>query len=128
MSNTGKPTQQLFATIGWSAAASTTTIGYLPPNAVMSDIKVDVQTVFDSVTSDVFTIGHGAFGSTSADVDEFEASIDVKTAGGRIALTLLQGGAVISATESVPITVTYTPTGGSTSAGSATVIFEYTQQ
>ena len=128
MANTAKPVQQLFGTIVFGAAASTATIGYLPPNAVMTNMHVDVQTAFDSGTSDTLTIGHGAFGSTSADVDEFEAAVDVKTAAGRIALTALQGGAVISASDSVPITVTYTPVGTAATAGTCTVVFEYLQQ
>lgn len=109
------------------ADTGTIVIGNLPPGAVLIDLKVFVSTVYDSVTSDVFSIGHGAFDGTAADVDEFEAAVDVTNAG-NIALTVLQLGQVISSTTNVPLTVTTVSVGGSLSAGAATVVFTYSQK
>lgn len=109
------------------ADTGTITIGYMPANAVLQDLKVFVATAWDSSTSDAMTIGHGAFGSTSADVDEFEAAIDLQSAG-NASLTILQLGQEISTTDNVPITVSITNTGTGLSAGVATVIFTYVQQ
>ena len=105
----------------------TETIGFLPPNAVVTDIKVFGVTAFDSGTTDVLTIGHAAFGSTAADVDEFEATIDL-TGTGDLSLTLLQLGQVLSADEPVGVTYTYTSAGTAPTAGAATIMIEYFQQ
>lgn len=104
----------------------TVTIGHLPPKARMKSIKVFVSTAYNSATSDTLTIGHGAFGSTSADPDEFEASINLQTAGDA-GLTLLQVGQQLSADVPVPITLTTTGVGTAATAGAATVIFEFIQ-
>ena len=105
----------------------TETIGFLPPNAVVFNIKVSVQTAFDSGTTDVLTIGHAAFGSTALDVDEFEASIDL-TGTEDLTLTLLRLGVVLSADLSVGVTYTYTSAGTAPTAGAATIMIEYFQQ
>ena len=61
-----------------------------------------------------------------ADVDEFEASIDL-TGTGDLSLTLLQVGQVLSTTDPVPVTISYTSAGTAPTAGAATVIFTYVQ-
>ncbi len=127
MANIGKPIQVIDANQAFGAAVVTTEIGVLPEDAFMNDIKVTVLTAFDSGTSDTLTIGHGAFGSTAADPDFFEAAIDVKTAAGIITLTLLNRHVAISASDGVPITMTYTPVGTAAAAGDVKVIFEFAQ-
>lgn len=127
MANVGKPVQVIEGDQVFGAAVVTTQIGVLPEDAYMNDIKVTVTTAFDSGTTDTLTIGHGAFGSTAADPDFFEAAIDVKTAAGIIALTLLNRHEAISASDGVPITITYTPVGTAATAGAAKVIFEFVQ-
>lgn len=109
------------------ADTGTVEIGNLPPGSVLQDLKVFVTAVYDSVTSDSLSVGHGAFGATAADVDEFEAAVDLQAAG-NAALTILQLGQVISATENVPITVSTTSAGGGLSAGTATILFTYVQK
>ena len=109
------------------ADTGTVSMGNLPPGAVVQDIKVFATAAWDSSTSDVMTIGHGAFGSTSADVDEFEASIDIQ-ATGLIALTPLQLGVVLSSTDNVPLTFTITNTGTGLSAGALTIMLTYVQK
>ena len=109
------------------ADTGTVEIGNLPPGATVIDVKAYVLTAYDSSTSDSLSIGHGAFGSTAADVDEFEAAIDLQ-ATGNAALTILQLGQVISATDNVPVTVTTTSTGTGLSAGAATIVVTYVQR
>lgn len=120
------PLQVILADITF-ADTGTTTIGYLPPGARLFQIKVQVTTQFDSGTSDVLTIGHGAYGTTAADPDEFEADVDLDNAAGDIAVTQLRMGEAISTTDTVPVTITYTSTGTAPTAGAATVIFTYIQ-
>ena len=109
------------------ADTGTVEIGSIPPGAILVDLKVFVGTVYDSVTSDSLSVGHGAYGNTAADVDEFETAINLQSAG-NASLTILQLGQVISATDNVPITVSTTSVGGSLSAGAATVLFTYAQK
>jgi len=109
------------------ADTGTFDIGNLPPKAVVTDIKVYVLTAFDSVTSDSLSIGHAAFGGTSADTDEFEAAIDLQSAGDA-SLTLLQIGQELSSELNAGLTATVTSVGGSLAAGAATIIVEYVQK
>lgn len=126
MPNIGKSVQTLEADIVFQAAAKTTEIGVLPEDAYMNDIKVTVIVASDAGTTDTLTIGHGAFGSTAADPDFFETSIDFKAAG-IATLTLLKRHEVISNSDGVPITVTQTPVGTAATVGSAKVVFEFNQ-
>lgn len=102
-------------------------IGSIPPGSVLVDAKVNVTTAYDSATSDSLSIGYGAFGSTSADTDAFEAAIDLQSTG-NAALTLLNVGVAIDSDVNVPITLTTTSVGGSLAAGAASVIFIYAQK
>jgi hypothetical protein len=117
------------ATISFTAAATatTTTIGHLPVGAI--PVKLDVYSVVahDNGTSATGTVGIGAFGSTSADVDYFEAAIDLKSAAGTITTTDLKMGAVVSSTDSVPITFTNTTLGTVGTAGTTNVQLVYIQ-
>ncbi len=126
MANLGKPIEVIIGDQAFGSAVVTTEIGVLPEDAYMNDIKVTVTTAFDSGTSDVMLIGHGAFGSTAADPNFYETAIDVSSAG-IITLTLLNRHEAISAVGGVPITMTYTPVGTAATAGAAKVVFEYAQ-
>jgi hypothetical protein len=97
-----------------TATATTTTIGALPVGAI--PVKLDVYSVVahDNATSATGTVGTAAFGSTAADVDHFEAAIDLKSAAGTVATTDLNMGDSISDTESVSVTFTNTTVGTGT--------------
>ena len=109
------------------ADTSTFSIGNLPPKAVVTDIKVYVLTAFDTSVSDSLSIGHAAFGSTSADTDEFEAAVDLQSAG-NAALTILQLGQELSSELNVGLTATITSSGTGLAAGAATIVVEYVQK
>lgn len=105
---------------------------YVPQGAKIIDFEIDVLTAFDSATSAVLSIGKTAGGT------EYAASVDVKTAAGRIAATYtaaqlaqfanvgLTGTAVSAANENKTIVVTVTPT-GATTAGYVRVTCIYAQ-
>ena len=102
-------------------------IGNLPPNAILVDLKVNVTTAFNSVTSDSLAIGYGAAGGVSADDDAFETAVDLQSAG-NASLTILKVGEVIDSGINLPLTAKVTSAGGSLSAGAATILFTYAQK
>lgn len=105
----------------------TFSIGNLPSNSLVTDIKVFVSTAFDSGTSDSLSIGIGAYGSVSADSDYFETAVDLQSAG-NATLTKLNQLQVLEANEPVPLTGTISSNGSAVSAGVAHIEIEYIQK
>lgn len=101
-------------------------IGNLPPNAKVIDIKVNVVTAFDSVTSDSLAIGYGAAGGVTADDDAFETAVDLQSAG-NASLTMLNIGQVIDSSINLPLTGKVTSVGGSLAAGAASIVVSFVQ-
>lgn len=82
------------------------------------DIKTDLVTPFDAVTSNLFDIG------TSSDDDAYAESLDVEVAAGRLSPTLITANLQ---TDTDGIYVLYTGAGEGMEDGSANVIVEYIQ-
>lgn len=95
-------------------------LGELPVGAVVTDIKVFVETAFNSATSDSLKIG------TSDDDDYFETAIDLQSTGDA-SLTLLKQLQVVSSTEATTLTGAVTSVGGSLSAGVGHIAISYIQ-
>lgn len=95
---------------------------YLPANAQIVDIIVDVLTAFNSATSAVLTVGTAAAGT------QYASGVDVKTAAGRIrpTFTAAQLAALDDIGSTASVVATITPT-GATSAGQVRVTLVYVQ-
>lgn len=95
---------------------------YLPANAQIVDIIVDVLTAFNSATSAVLTVGTAAAGT------QYASGVDVKTAAGRIrpTFTAAQLAALDNIGGTTSVVATITPT-GATSAGQVRVTLVYVQ-
>jgi hypothetical protein len=87
-----------------------TEIGFLPPNAYITNITIDVITAFDDTGTDLLNVGKT--GTTNA----FVSALDV-AATGRKAPTILLGGVVQSAK--------YTGQNANAAAGKASVCVMY---
>jgi hypothetical protein len=95
-----------------------TEIGFLPPNAYITNITIDVITAFDDTGTDLLNVGKT--GTTNA----FVSALDV-AATGRKAPTILLGGVVQSATEPTKVTAKYTGQNANAAAGKASVCVMY---
>ncbi len=108
--------------IGFDATLVQTASINLPANAQIVNILPDVQTVYDSATSAVLSVGSAAAGT------QYAGSVDVKTAAGRItpAYTGAQLLAMSNITTNTAVYATVTSVGQPT-AGSVRVTFLYVQ-
>lgn len=98
-------------------------LGSLPANATIVRIYAVVSEAFDSGTSNVIDVG------TSAVAANFANDIDVKTAAGVIAGTVVTTTAgVQDADGSTEIYATHVPVGTAATAGACEVIVEYYQK
>jgi hypothetical protein len=94
---------------------------FLPPNCIISNIKVLVKTAFNAGTDDLLTIG------TVADDDKYVDDLDI-TAAGVKTVPLLEAGTLESASDTTELRVKYTPSGTAPSTGLARVFIEYVQR
>lgn len=101
-----------------AAGAATTTIGALPAGARMISLKALVTVANDAGTSAVIEVG------IAGAVAKYEAAIDVKTATGDVATTMLTP--VVPTADEV-IIATLTEAGTASTAGAATIVIEYIQ-
>lgn len=95
-------------------------IGYLPANAIITDIKVLVGTLFNSATTAVLAVG------TAADEDKFADAVDISSAG-PATVSLLLAGQLQSATEPTQLFALFEETGTAATTGALYVIVEYAQ-
>lgn len=104
---------------------------YIPAGSRIVDFTVDVLTVWNSGTSATLSIG------TSAGATTYDASVDVKTATGRIAsvftaaqLAAMNGVSLVgAASPTLPTVVfTVTPVGTAATTGYVEVTMRYIQQ
>lgn len=94
---------------------------YLPPNAVINDIKADVLTAFNSATSATLTAGTASAGT------QYAGSVNAKTAGRATpTFSAAQLLAMSSVGTNTTVVVTVTSVGQPT-AGQVFVTLEYTQ-
>jgi hypothetical protein len=96
------------------------TVGNVPPNSIIVDIKVTVGTAFDAGGADYIDIGDS---STAA---KFADNVNVASTG-QATVTQLNNGAVLSAVASTPIKAIYVPAATSPTAGSGYVTIVYDQ-
>ena len=96
------------------------TVGNVPPNSIIVDIKVTVGTAFDAGGADYIDIGD----STTA--AKFADNVDVSSTG-QATVTQLNNGAVLSSTASTPIKAVYIPASTAATAGSGYVTIVYDQ-
>lgn len=94
---------------------------YLPANAQIVDIIVDVLTAFNSATTAVLSVGTAAAGT------QYAGSIDAKTAGRTYpTYSAAQLTAMADIGSNTSVVATVTPT-GATSAGQVVVTLQYVQ-
>ena len=103
------------------AYTDTTSIsmGTIGANAVVTDVKVLVNTAFDSGTSNVFDVG------ISGTSNNLAASVDVTSSGPASVTGTATWGSIQSTSAPAEVTVLHTPTGAAATAGSAKVVVEY---
>ncbi len=98
--------------------STTTVIGTLPAGCRMTAIKALNVEANDAGTSAAIEIG------ITGAVAKYETGIDVKTAAGDIAVTMLTP--VVPTADEI-IIATLTEAGSTATAGSCTIVIEYTQ-
>lgn len=96
------------------------TVGYLPSNSIITEIKVIVGTAFNAGGNDYIDIGDS---STAA---KFADNVNVASTG-QATVTELNNGAVLDSTNPTEIKAVYVPDGTTPSAGSGYVVIEYAQ-
>lgn len=101
-----------------AALSTTTTIGVLPAGARMIGIKALNTVANDAGSSAAIEIG------IAGTVAKYEAAIDVKSATGDIAVTMLTP---VVPTADETIIATLTEAGGAATVGSCTIVILYTQ-
>lgn len=100
-----------------STDTSSTTIGYLPPNAYVTNIKCLVTTAFDSgVVIDVGT-------STTANL--FANDIDPTSTGAATVTLTAQAGVVQSTSDQTGVTFIVVAGGSTLQAGACKLVVEY---
>lgn len=91
-------------------------VGTLPPGAIVLRAFLKVHTAFNSTASDVLDVG------TEADPDAIIAAADLQAEGGFLSVT---GMDMPMPTVGTPVYLRWTKGGTIATAGSATVIVEY---
>lgn len=121
--NTGKVVLSQTATFTFADTGSFATSIILPAGAQIVQFHVDVDTAWDSVTSDALEIG------TSGDADAYGDVADLQTAGRTTASVDATQAAAIDdiGTSDVTVYLTITSVGGSLSQGSARITALYVQ-
>lgn len=100
------------------------TLFYLPANAKIIDVYVDVQTAFNSTGTDLVTVG------TAADTNAFADAVDVSTAGRKLgsADTTVRGLQYAGVgTADIAIQGLYTQSIADATAGAANITVLYVQ-
>lgn len=112
--------QRLNAFRGTLAYTNTTAkvLGYLPPNAFVSSIKVFITTAFNDTGTDLIDIGIS--GTANYFANDVTASSEAQAA-----VTLTKGAVVQSTIKPTPIYATYIGQNSNASAGAATIVVEY---
>lgn len=98
----------------------------LPINAIVTDAKLVITTLFDSVTTDKFSIGDRPSGAAARDTQYAAQSADVTAVPTQI-LGVITGGKYTANTTASPNTigVRWDGAGGGTTAGAGTLHVEY---
>jgi hypothetical protein len=108
-------------TLSFDATLTQNLTFYLPPNAVINDIKADVLTAYNSATSATLTVGTASAGT------QYAGGVNAKTAGrAEPTFTAAQLLAMSNVGSNTTVVVTVTSVGQPT-AGSVFVTLEYTQ-
>nr|BDD44687.1 hypothetical protein 17 [Legionellales bacterium] len=100
-----------------STDTSSTTIGYLPANAYITDIKVLVTTAFDAGV--VIDIGD------SSTANLFSNDVDPTSTGAATVTLTAQAGVVQSTTDQTAVTFIVVAGGSTLQAGAAKIVVEY---
>lgn len=93
-------------------------IGYLPPNAFVTEVSCIVNTAFNDSTGAVVDVG------ISGTANYFANDVDVSSVA-KAAVTLTKGAVVQSTIKPTPIYATYIGATGDASAGRATITVSY---
>ena len=102
------------------ANTTSLSLGFLPPNSIITGIKVLVGTAFNAGGADVIDVGD----DTTA--NKFANDVNVASTGSAT-VTLDNVGAVESSTASTEIKAIYVPAGSTPTAGSGYIVVEYEQ-
>ena len=95
------------------------TIGYLPPNAYITDIQVLVTTAFTAGGNDYLDIGD----ATTA--DKYANDVVLSSTGAPTVTATAYWGVVASANNQTAIKAVYVPAGSTPGAGAAKVVVNY---
>lgn len=96
------------------------TVGYLPANSHIIDIKVAVATAFDAGGADYIDIGD------SSTANKFADNVNVASTG-QASVTQAYVGSVLSTTAPTEIQAVYVPAGSTPTAGASYVTIVYAQ-
>jgi hypothetical protein len=100
-----------------STDTSSTTIGYLPPNAYVTNIKVLVTTAFDAGV--VIDIGDGSTANL------FANDVDPTSTGAASVTLTAQAGVVQDTADQTKVTFIVVAGGSTLQAGAAKIVVEY---
>lgn len=97
-------------------------IGALPPNSVITDVRVAVRTAFNAGSTDYLDIGTTT--SAAAIVD----NLDLATKGVITGTLATTANDALSASNSVTIKGIYVPSGSAPTAGVGEIVITYAQK
>ena len=106
-----------FNTVGFTKAGVGITIGCIPAGAVLAQVKWQVITAFNAVTTNVITVG------SNATVDNILSASDVTE--GSIGAGLSSTGLPLFFANDTPINALYAFTGAAPTAGRFAVVIPY---
>jgi len=101
------------------ASTTSTSLGFLPPNAYVKNVQVIVPTAFNAGGTDLVDVGLGGTANNLAD------NVDVSATGNASVTSTATWGAVQSQTDQTEMTCIYVPAGATPTAGAARVVVEY---
>ncbi len=93
------------------------TMGYLPPNSSIKNIRVNVGTGFDEAVVDI---------GDATTANQYANDVDVESTGSAT-VTMTNIGAVVSATNSSAVTAIVVPTSTTLTEGSCWVYVDWVQ-
>lgn len=120
--NTTQQTNYYRATVNFNDGGIATGIqfGTLPKAAAITDVQVEIVTVFNAVTTNVLTVG-----TTAANANEIVNSADVNEAATGVTKVTRGLGQSLTLSADTGLWAKYTQTGTAATAGQAVITIQY---
>lgn len=112
-------THYLWLDLTYAMNGTQKTVGWLPVNAIVTAVRVAVDTAFDDTGTDYVDVG------TVADPDGFAADVDVSSKGIKLPTTIATSDDCFTASTETKVVAQYDGQNSNAAAGACTVIVEY---